>query len=402
MISSGYFLKLINELLIYPNRIVSIEFNPHYSTKIRDLCRNSDSPWLENNETNGHCFWWHEEPINDVDSNEFINWYHQTFSNANVHIIANSEKSQLKNSMLDTLGCNDWYFFYHGFVCLDWFRDFEYFNCTVTEFDKVFITFNHILTKKRNYRLHLLAELSSRKLNQYGHVKADLLSRNLVKQEIFNNNSLLSKSARTMIYKHLYLSIEDKHIKNNNLFHASVSPLDNSSNPILNCAPGNKKTDQSLKSMWHIVTETVYYEQKLHLTEKIFKPIVLERPFILLSTQGNLSYLKSYGFKTFDRWIDESYDNEMDPDVRLQKVVDEIEKLCRKSMSELLIMYREMHEILKFNKEHFYGNFKNIIVDEMVDNFRMCIKQSNLTTDKKFQILLDNINLEQVKKILLK
>ena len=205
-----------------------------------------------------------------------------------------------------------------------------------------------------------------------------------------------------MIYKHLYLSIEDKRIKNNNLFHASVSPLDNSSNPILNCAPGNKKTDQSLKSMWHIVTETVYYEQKLHLTEKIFKPIVLERPFILLSTQGNLSYLKSYGFKTFDRWIDESYDNEMDPDVRLQKVVDEIEKLCRKSMSELLIMYREMHEILKFNKEHFYGNFKNIIVDEMVDNFRMCIKQSNLTLDKKFQILLDNINLEQVKKILLK
>jgi hypothetical protein len=92
----------------------------------------------------------------------------------------------------------------------------------------------------------------------------------------------------------------------------------------------------------------------------------------------------------------------MDPDVRLQKVVDEIEKLCRKSMSELLIMYQEMHEILKFNKEHFYGNFKNIIVDEMIDNFRMCTEQSKLTTDKKFQILSDNINLSQVKKILLK
>lgn len=408
MISSGYFVKLINELLTYPAGLVSVGFNPHYSTKITDLCTNSDAPRATNDKINGHCFWWHEEPINEVDSNAFIDWFNQRFPNTvycpdKIRIIANSEKSQLKTNILDTLRCNDWYFFYHGFVALDWFRDFEYFNCTITEFDKVFITFNHILTKKRNYRLHLLAELNGRKLDQFGYIKANLLSKDLVKQQIFNSESLLSKSARTTIYKHLYSCIDDNKVKNNNnLLDASSSPLDNSTSPVLNCAPGNKKTDRSLKSMWHIVTETVYYEEKLHLTEKIFKPIVLERPFILLSTQGSLSYFKSYGFKTFDRWIDESYDVETDPDIRLKKAVDEIEKLCAMSESELLDMYNSMQEILKFNKEHFYGNFKTIIVNELIDNFELCVTQFNETAQYKCQIFLNSKDLKQVKELLLK
>ena len=37
----------------------------------------------------------------------------------------------------------------------------------------------------------------------------------------------------------------------------------------------------------------------MHLTEKIFKPIVNKQPFMLLAAPDNLAYLKSYGFKTY-------------------------------------------------------------------------------------------------------
>jgi hypothetical protein len=60
-------------------------------------------------------------------------------------------------------------------------------------------------------------------------------------------------------------------------------------------------------SFLHIVNETVVDKQ--HLTEKIFKPIVLKQPFVLMGGQGTLQYLRDYGFKTFKKWFDEDYDD---------------------------------------------------------------------------------------------
>ena len=130
-------------------------------------------------------------------------------------------------------------------------------------------------------------------------------------------------------------------------------------------------------AFWHVVTETVYFLPKLHLTEKVFKPIVAQRPFILVAAPGNLAYLKSYGFKTFDRWIDESYDQEEDHYVRIEKITREIEKLCALSKTELDTMYNEMKDILVYNYDHFYGEFKTIIVNELVDNFEGILMQFN-------------------------
>ena len=148
-------------------------------------------------------------------------------------------------------------------------------------------------------------------------------------------------------------------------------------------------------ALWHIVTETVFYDHKLHLTEKIFKPITAKRPFILVGAPGNLAYIKSYGFKTFDQWIDESYDNELDPDKRILLITEQVEKLCSLSASQLDAMYIEMKPILEYNFQHFYGNFKTLIIDELVDNFRQIL--CNFTDSK---VDISNINFDQVKNIL--
>ena len=122
----------------------------------------------------------------------------------------------------------------------------------------------------------------------------------------------------------------------------------------------------------------------------------------MVAAVGNLAYLKSYGFKTFDRWIDESYDLEPNPDLRIGKITNELNRLCQMSIDELRAMEREMREVLEYNFYHFYGKFKQIIVNELVDNFHNCLYQANNGKWGDNLLLIDSVDYEQVKKLLLK
>ena len=138
------------------------------------------------------------------------------------------------------------------------------------------------------------------------------------------------------------------------------------------CYQGGWLQNRSLfdTSFVNVVCET-YNNQHWSMvyTEKIFKPIWFKRPFLLVGSRGALAGLKQLGFKTFDRWIDESYDLETDNYVRIEKITEELKKLCSLSMGELRQMHYEMQEILEFNYNHFFNDFKKIITDELVDNF---------------------------------
>jgi thymidylate synthase len=140
-------------------------------------------------------------------------------------------------------------------------------------------------------------------------------------------------------------------------------------------AKKNKKKKK--KENNNLNKKKIYKMPKLKKTKKIFKPIVARRPFILVASPGNLAYLKSYGFRTFDSWIDESYDSEPDHYIRIEKITNEIEKLCKLSKTELDAMYADMQDTLEYNHQHFYKEFKRIIVNEMVDNLEGILIQFN-------------------------
>lgn len=277
--------------------------------------------------------------------------------------IANSEHSQEKNNLLKSVNAYDWYYFFHGFAALDWFGNIPY-RQPITKYSKVFITFNNLYTKKRSYRLSLIAGLLNRGLDSQGYISMsqhDIVDK--IRGEIFDTNSQLSKNERKMIFQTL-LPNPPKLIIDTKDHHGALS--------------ANDVLETMCKGLWHLVTETVYYDNKLHLTEKIFKPIVAQRPFILIASPGNLAYLKSYGFQSFDRWIDESYDEIQDPAERIIAVLDQVEKLCRLNSQDLHTMYQEMTEVLEHNFNWLYsGGFKKIIVNELVDNFRRCLIKHN-------------------------
>jgi nucleoside-diphosphate-sugar epimerase len=102
-----------------------------------------------------------------------------------------------------------------------------------------------------------------------------------------------------------------------------------------------------------VITETLIDTSILFMSEKIWKPIVAGQPFILLGNLHTLSYLKEQGFRTFDRWIDESYDLEPDHHKKIEKIVNELNKFKLKSIEELTQIREEMYEVCLFNRNRF-------------------------------------------------
>ena len=127
-------------------------------------------------------------------------------------------------------------------------------------------------------------------------------------------------------------------------------------------------------SMVYLVTETVAQGRRLHLTEKIFRPICLSMPFLLVSTQGSLAYLKSYGFQTFGDFWDESYDEESDDLRRIEKIAKVVRALHDLSDHARRSLWQAMQPIVAYNHTHFYrGNFEHLLWNELTDMLK-CLK----------------------------
>lgn len=313
----------------------------------------------------GICFFYDQEPLDAA----VVARIPIEFSPFRFNILAHSEHStEIQKIKKENFISHSWYYFFHGFAALDWYRDIQYFPNKSPNFRKTFISLNRLCTEKRSYRLSLVAELKKNNLLNSGNVSLHFRNQDnrlTVKQEIFSTNSLLSIEAKKNIAKYI-LPLNENLVVDKNIVYGYDS-----------ANFGRFEYQMLQDNFWQVVTETVFYEKKLHLTEKIFKPIVTRRPFILVAAPGNLNYLKTYGFKTFSNWIDESYDDETDNDKRLAMITEEIKKLSNLSVSQQQQMFAEMQEVLEYNFHHFYTRFKEIIVNELVDNFKGCLAAYN-------------------------
>lgn len=129
------------------------------------------------------------------------------------------------------------------------------------------------------------------------------------------------------------------------------------------------------KSFCHIATETMFYEDTLHLTEKSLRAFVCMRPMILVGPAGSLAYLRNYGFKTFGEFWDESYDEERDPHKRLDKIFNLISDINKMSLDDMHVMLLKMEDILLYNRNHFFNEFPNVIYRELVKNIDVAFEE---------------------------
>lgn len=111
-----------------------------------------------------------------------------------------------------------------------------------------------------------------------------------------------------------------------------------------------------------------------YFTEKILRPLLTKTPFLVFSNSGYLDALKTHGFRTFGKVIDESYDHETDNEKRAKKIILEAERISKIGANKI---YKEL-------------------LPEIEHNFKNCqlLSGTNLyTSDKLVHKILKDYNL---------
>jgi hypothetical protein len=110
-----------------------------------------------------------------------------------------------------------------------------------------------------------------------------------------------------------------------------------------------------LQSYINMVTDT-FYEGEVFVSEKVYTAIAHGQMFVMLAPAGTLAYLRRQGYRTFSKYIDESYDAIQDNYARLQAVTELIIKLAQ---SDLPALYKSCESTVLHNQQHFYSRNLN-------------------------------------------
>ena len=123
-----------------------------------------------------------------------------------------------------------------------------------------------------------------------------------------------------------------------------------------NWKDGELAPQQYIDTYFSLVTETSFRYNHTMRTEKLWKPIMIGHPFIVAANPGFYRDLRNLGFKTFDKLIDESFDDEMDMHIRLEKIIQVVKDLCKQDLYQFI---RAAGEICLYNQHLFIEYTQN-------------------------------------------
>ena len=110
-----------------------------------------------------------------------------------------------------------------------------------------------------------------------------------------------------------------------------------------------------------------FVENACHLHSSTFNPIHQGHPIIQFGPYKSLERMRERGFKTFDKWWDESYDEIKDGWERFDAILKLVDKLSRKSNKELLEMYVDMKDVLQHNIDLINQYDINVLREKIYD-----------------------------------
>lgn len=108
--------------------------------------------------------------------------------------------------------------------------------------------------------------------------------------------------------------------------------------------------DILLDSWVSVISEANADERQCFCSEKIFKPIIQEHPFMVWGDRHTMAKMRELGYQTFSHWWSEDWDGK-DMRSRLNGICEVLETLSARTSAEMLDMYTEMKEVLKYNSE---------------------------------------------------
>lgn len=266
------------------------------------------------------------EILYDLPSNNSIpDWLRLYLKGNQSYIICHSEKNSSDIYFLKNHGFQTCYYWWHGMIARDWFRHWQHYddlhpqNRSSSKYR--FLLYARDCTGTRYYRQTLIDYC----INYHDQVL-----------HAWNSNHIDSS------------------------YSAKISIKDSQNSAI------------------HIVAETLFDTDKIYLTEKVFKPMVMSQPFILFGPPRSLEYLRNYGFQTFGDFWDESYDLENDSDQRMSKLLDLIDNIASLSVQEFHNLYQRLLPVIKHNRQRFYSEkFQDDLILELQLNMERALFEQN-------------------------
>ena len=269
------------------------------------------------------------------------------------YFVTSEHASENVEQLCNIYGWRPLYYFFWGWAALDWYRGYDHtFLIRAPELRRIERTFlapNRITGGARRHRLELLYYIFKYNLGD-NYVSCP--------EACPAEGTTIEEQLRPLEIQ--YPDIQQ-------VFARQALPLNmpgETGHPMHSCWLSLFREAES--SLLYLVSETVATGQRHQLTEKTFKPICLRMPFIIHSTQGSLEYLRSYGFRTFDRVWDESYDQIANDQERIRAIADLLQELNSLTRAQRQQLYDRARPIVEYNYQHFYsGSFKNVLWQEL-------------------------------------
>lgn len=111
---------------------------------------------------------------------------------------------------------------------------------------------------------------------------------------------------------------------------------------------------QPLENMYRhtflsIQAESRFAQPTGNWSEKVIQAVQYKTPFIIVAPPYTLQCMKEAGYRTFDKWWDESYDTTENHLLRFKKIVDIIDWIESRTHDELYEMHQDMEKVLEHN-----------------------------------------------------
>lgn len=96
-------------------------------------------------------------------------------------------------------------------------------------------------------------------------------------------------------------------------------------------------------------------DETMFLSEKTFKVIAVNHPFIIMGNRNSMKMMRKIGYKTFDGFVDESYDS-LPTHERLESIVESIIKI--QNIPNKIEWFKSMEELIKYNYDTLIGKLR--------------------------------------------
>jgi hypothetical protein len=353
--------------------VIIYRFWPHGSKKIDDLLPIKDLDWI-NAVTTPQVFCNDQEPLHwklyNTELPDDSQWTALLLKNLvqpkfnnfrkfmNLYDKAIVLHSEQRSSQCKQYQKNNFvlaYYWSHAVIARDWFRFAQHVR-QKKSVKKMFLVYNRAWAGTREYRLKFLELLINAQLEKHCEITIAAI------EPKFNQHYSQHKFENPMWQPKVVL--ENYFPPNSTTSHYSADfDLNDYENTNI-----------------EVVLETLFDDDRLHLTEKTLRPIACGQPFILSATAGSLEYLRRYGFKTFNSIWSEEYDLIQDPVLRLNSIVKLMSKIANWDATTCQFKLAQAQEIVEYNKQYFFSQeFLALIDNELRKNLSNAIVEVEKT-----------------------